>query len=162
MATQKQTESKTIPFADIEAALGSASEHFHDTAAHARESAKVAAGNVKHAVNTGIFNAGFGFSYGVVFTSVFLTELLPENSSLRKGLEQGADAALEAHARRRGIVPGEFDEEEISEAPEQEAEEAEVEAETPAPRPRSGKSRSRSRSRAKKEAAAAEADSSAA
>ncbi|HSI85114.1 MAG: hypothetical protein ACAI35_04910 [Candidatus Methylacidiphilales bacterium] len=102
MSSTKQGYSKTIPFADLEQELGAASERYEEGTAHARATAKVAAGNVKHAIKVGVFNASFGLSYGLVFSTVFLTELLPEDSTVRRGLEEGADAALEAHARLKG------------------------------------------------------------
>ena len=35
----------------------------------------------------------------MVYGVVFITELLPEENVLRRGLEEGADAALDAHGK---------------------------------------------------------------
>ncbi|MET0314105.1 MAG: hypothetical protein ABW275_06890, partial [Hansschlegelia sp.] len=46
---------------------------------------------------------------------VFLKELLPENSSVRRGLEEGAEAAFDAVAARKAgaspVVSAEFEDE---------------------------------------------------
>ena len=47
------------------------------------------------------YYAAYGMSYGLVFSGVFLKELLPASNPLRRGFEDGAAAA----ARRRGGSP---------------------------------------------------------
>jgi hypothetical protein len=60
-----------------------------------------AAGKVGSLVSSGAYHAAYGASYGVVFGGVFLKEFLPESSAVRRGLEQGSQAAIDAVASRR-------------------------------------------------------------
>lgn len=111
-ATKTQTPLETNAFSALGEALETAAERFEEGSSQARESAKKAAGTVKRAFGVGVYNTAYWVSYGAVFSSVFLTELLPENSTLRRGLEEGADAALEAHGK---LV--EVEAEEVEETP---------------------------------------------
>lgn len=88
-------------FSVLGEALESAAETFGDMTASARDGARKAARNVSSAVSTGVYKGSYGASYGVVFSAVFLTELLPGGNALRRGLEDGASAALDAAANRR-------------------------------------------------------------
>lgn len=88
-------------FSVLGEALESAAETFGDLTASARDGARKAAHNVSHVVSTGVYKGSYGASYGVVFSAVFLTELLPGGNALRRGLEDGASAALDAAANRR-------------------------------------------------------------
>jgi hypothetical protein len=96
MSAKAQKATEANPFAAISEALESAAERFEEGASNARESAKHAAGSAKKAVSTGLYNGAYGVSYGVVYATVFLTELLPKDNVIRRGLEEGADAAFEA------------------------------------------------------------------
>lgn len=86
-------------------ALGEAIEAAAGTIGAARvnasRSAKIAAGKVQSGISTGSYSAAYGLSFGVVFTAVFLKEFLPEGSAVRRGLEDGAEAAFDAVAARR-------------------------------------------------------------
>ena len=99
MSTKAQKAVETNPFASIGEALESAAERFEEGASNARESAKHAAGSAKKAIHTGLYNGSYGLSYGLVYATVFLTELLPKDNVIRRGLEEGADAAIEAHEK---------------------------------------------------------------
>jgi len=56
-----------------------------------------AAARFQSGVGKGAYYTTYGVSYGVVFTGVFLKELLPSESSLRRGFERGvADGAKAA------------------------------------------------------------------
>lgn len=79
--------------------MENAAERFEEGSANARQSAKNAAGSTQRVLKVGLYNAAYGVSYGVVFATVFLTELLPKDGILRRGLEEGADAAFDAQAK---------------------------------------------------------------
>jgi hypothetical protein len=91
----------THPLSVLGEALESAAESFGDATSNARASAKVAARKVRSTVGTGVYKSAYGVSYGVVFGGVFLKELLPENNTLRRGFEEGAEAAFDAVANRK-------------------------------------------------------------
>ena len=58
---------------------------------------RTAAARFQSSIGKGAYYTTYGVSYGVVFTGVFLKELLPSESSLRRGFEQGvADGAKAA------------------------------------------------------------------
>jgi hypothetical protein len=44
----------------------------------------------------GVFKAFYGISYGLVYSGVFITELFPEQSTVRRALTEGAEAAIDA------------------------------------------------------------------
>ena len=76
--------------------LESAAETFEEATANAHDSAKRAAVVTKSALGKALYNACYGISYGAVYSSVFLVELLPDGSTLKKGFTEGAESALEA------------------------------------------------------------------
>jgi hypothetical protein len=82
--------------------------------ANATEHAKIAAAKVQSTVSAGAYHGAYGLSYGVVFTAVFLKEFLPRNSAVRRGFEEGAEAAFDAVAARQDDA--EYDRLEPSEA----------------------------------------------
>lgn len=98
MATATATKTGN-PFAALGEALESAAGRFEKGSDHARQSAINAAGNTQRIFKTGLYNTAYGLSYGLVFATVYVTELLPKDGVLRRGLEDGADAALDAQAR---------------------------------------------------------------
>jgi hypothetical protein len=87
------------PFASLGEALETAAEHFEEGSANARQSAKNAAGTTQRIFKVGLYNTAYGLSYGLVFATVYLTEMLPKDGVLRRGLEEGADAAFEAQSK---------------------------------------------------------------
>jgi hypothetical protein len=91
----------TIDDLDQDSIFHSSAQGVSDAAADARAHAIAAAQNVKDGVSWTVYKAAFGASFGVVFTGVFLTELLPGQSSLRRGLEDGAADALDAIELRK-------------------------------------------------------------
>jgi hypothetical protein len=91
----------TSPLSVLGEALESAAETFGDATTNARASAKVAAKKVRETLSAGAYKSAYGVSYGVVFGGVFLKELLPENNVLRRGFEEGAEAAFDAVASRK-------------------------------------------------------------
>ena len=100
---------------DGDSIFESSSKGFTDAATDARAAAKIAAQNVKDGFGWSVYKAAFGVSFGVVFTGVFLTELLPAQNVLRRGLEDGADAAFDAIEARKVPVGAEaYDEHDIA------------------------------------------------
>ena len=77
-------------------ALESAADTFEQEAANAPESARRAARVTNRALGIGVFKAFYGISYGLVYSGVFLTELFPEQSTVRRALTEGAEAAIDA------------------------------------------------------------------
>ncbi|WP_020179765.1 hypothetical protein [Methylopila sp. M107] len=70
--------------------------------------AAVVAGSVKSAVvrtgeiaGAGVYRGSYGLSYGVVFSGVFVKELLPNGNALRRGFEDGSEAAFDAVEARK-------------------------------------------------------------
>ena len=61
---------------------------------------KISAGNIASGIGstfkTGVYKTSYGVSYGVIYSAVFVTELFPEDSTVLRGLKEGADAAFEA------------------------------------------------------------------
>jgi hypothetical protein len=84
------------PFSMMADALESAADTFEHAAANAPESARRAARVTKRALGIGVFKAFYGISYGLVYTGVFITELFPEQSTVRRALTEGAEAAIDA------------------------------------------------------------------
>ena len=86
------------------AALGDALEAASGTIGSVRTSVtgsvRSAAGKVGSVVSAGAYHGAYGASYGIVFTAVFLKEFLPVGSTVRRGLEEGAEAAFDAVAAR--------------------------------------------------------------
>jgi hypothetical protein len=93
--------------ADAFSALGemfeSAAETIGDFAASSRDRAAKAARSASDAVSAGVYKGAYGTSYVLVFGAVFLTDLLPLRSALRRGFEEGAHAALVTRAERRRV-----------------------------------------------------------
>lgn len=87
-------------------ALESAADTFEQAAANAPESARRAARVTKRALGIGVFKAFYGISYGLVYSGVFITELFPEQSTVRRALTEGARAAIDArHGAHRESKP---------------------------------------------------------
>jgi hypothetical protein len=84
------------PFSMMADALESAADSFEQAAANAPESARRAARVTKRALGIGVFKAFYGIAYGLVYSGVFVTELLPEQSTVRRALTEGAEAAISA------------------------------------------------------------------
>ena len=79
--------------------LESAAEAFEEASVSSSESAKRAAQTTKRAVGNFLHGAAYGVSYGLVYAGVFITELMPENNVVRRGLAEGAEAALDARKK---------------------------------------------------------------
>jgi hypothetical protein len=79
--------------------LESAAEAFEEASVNSSESAKRAAQTTKRALGNWLHGAAYGVSYGLVYAGVFVTELMPENNLVRRGLAEGAEAALGARKK---------------------------------------------------------------
>ena len=79
--------------------LESAAEAFEEASVNSSESAKRAAKTTKRAVGNFLHGAAYGVSYGLVYAGVFVTELIPETNLVRRGLAEGAEAALDARKK---------------------------------------------------------------
>ncbi len=93
--------SESNPFSALGEALDAASQSVSDARADATASAKAAALKVQSTVGAGAYYAAYGVSYGVVFSGVFLKELLPTNNAIRRGFEDGAQAAIKTAVHLR-------------------------------------------------------------
>jgi hypothetical protein len=93
MTTKTETAPETNVFSTLGDALESAAEKFEEGSAVAGQSVKEAAKVTGNLLVDGVYKAAYWTSYGFVFSGVYLIELLPETSSFRRGLEEGATDA---------------------------------------------------------------------
>lgn len=91
-------------FASLNDALETAAEYVTAAGATAGASVKTAAGKTGEVVGVGAYKTAYGVSFGLVFGAVFLKELLPSGNALRRGFEDGADAAFDAAEARKARV----------------------------------------------------------
>jgi hypothetical protein len=89
------------PFSILGDALESAAESLEQATANAPESARRAAQTTRRALGTGFYKACYGLSFGIVYSAVFIAELVPENSTMARAFREGAEAAREARRRAR-------------------------------------------------------------
>ena len=92
------------PFSMIADALESAAESFEEATANAPDSARRAARVTKRALGAGVYKAFYGLSFGIVYSGVFITELLPEKSSVRRALVEGAEAAIVSRQKSKRLI----------------------------------------------------------
>jgi hypothetical protein len=101
MTTKTEKAAETNAFSALGEALESAAEKFEEGSTVARESAKNAAQATRKVFAGGMYKTAYWVSYGFVYSTVYLTELLPEESSFRRGLEEGAtDAQAKVHGEK--------------------------------------------------------------
>jgi|ERR1700683_3244021 hypothetical protein len=102
MTTKTETAPETNAFSTLGNALESAAEKFQEGSAVARQSAEQAAKVTRNLFVDGIYKTAYWTSFGFVFSGVYLIELLPEASSFRRGLEEGAtDAQTKVHEGKK-------------------------------------------------------------
>lgn len=96
--TSEPQVSETHPSAELLAeALEAAAAADGSARTDATSFTQTTAGKLQSSIGKGAYYTTYGVSYGVVFTGVFLKELLPSESALRRGFEQGvADGARAA------------------------------------------------------------------
>jgi len=89
--------------------LESAAETFEEATANSRESAKRAAATTKRVLGNGVHKTAYGVAYGLVYSAVFVTEMLPKGNVIRQGFIEGTEAALDsrrkAQAKREATAP---------------------------------------------------------
>ncbi|WP_020179878.1 hypothetical protein [Methylopila sp. M107] len=103
-ATETIEATDRTAFASIQEAVENAVEYVGAAGASAGASVKSAAGKSGELIGVGAYKGAYGVSYGVVFSAVFLKELLPVGNSLRRGFEDGADAAFTAVEARKSTA----------------------------------------------------------
>ena len=106
MTTKTEKAAETNAFSALGEALESAAEKFEEGSTVARESAKNAAQATRKVFAGGMYKTAYWVSYGFVYSTVYLTELLPEDNSFRRGLEEGAtDAQVKVHGEKTTKSP---------------------------------------------------------
>jgi hypothetical protein len=98
MSTKSEASTANV-FSMLGDTLESAAEAFEEASVNSSESAKRAAQTTKRALGNWLHGAAYGVSYGLVYAGVFVTELMPENNLVRRGLAEGAEAALGARKK---------------------------------------------------------------
>jgi hypothetical protein len=101
MATKTKVASNTV-FSVLGDTLESAAETFEEATANSRDSARRAAATTKRALGIGVHKAAYGVAYGLVYSAVFITEMLPKDNLIRRGFLEGTEAAIES--RRKAHV----------------------------------------------------------
>jgi hypothetical protein len=101
MATKQSSRKKanSSAFHILGDTLESAAETFEEATANASDSAKRAAEITKSALSSALYKTCYGIAFGAVYSSVFLVELMPEGSNLKRGFTEGAESAIEARKK---------------------------------------------------------------
>jgi hypothetical protein len=89
-------EQKSDPFQAVAAAMASAAQAVKDGATDARESVAQALPGAGRFVSRTVYTSCYFLSYGVVFPTVLVANLLPVGGPIRYGLADGATAARDA------------------------------------------------------------------
>ncbi|HEY4814133.1 MAG TPA: hypothetical protein VIH58_05610 [Chthoniobacterales bacterium] len=105
MSTKSEASTANV-FSMLGDTLESAAEAFEEASVNSSESAKRAAKTTKRAVGNFLHGAAYGVSYGLVYAGVFVTELIPETNLVRRGLAEGAEAALDARKKVAAVKSG--------------------------------------------------------
>ena len=98
MSTKSEASTANV-FSMLGDTLESAAEAFEEASVNSSESAKRAAQTTKRALGNWLHGAAYGVSYALVYAGVFVTELIPETNLVRRGLAEGAEAALDARKK---------------------------------------------------------------
>jgi hypothetical protein len=98
----RENAPETNVFSTLGDALGSAAEKFEEGSAVAGQSLGEAAKVTGNLFIEGVYKSAYWTSFGLVFSGVYLIELLPVTSSFRRGLEEGAsDAQTKVHEGKK-------------------------------------------------------------
>ncbi len=89
---------------DLAEAMENAIDYIGTASASAGASVKSAAGRTGEVMGAGVYKGAYGVSYGLVFSAVFLKELLPTGNAVRRGFEDGAEAAFTAVEARKSRI----------------------------------------------------------
>jgi hypothetical protein len=98
MATKTKAAAATV-FSVLGDTLESAAETFEEATANSRESAKRAAATTKRVFGNGVHKTAYGVAYGLVYSAVFITEMLPKGNVIRQGFIEGTQAAIETRRK---------------------------------------------------------------
>jgi len=98
MATKTKVAANTV-FSVLGDTLESAAESFEEATANSRDSAKRAAATTKRALGIGVHKAAYGIAFGLVYSAVFITEMLPKENIVRRGFIEGTEGALESRRK---------------------------------------------------------------
>jgi hypothetical protein len=98
MATKSKVAANTV-FSVLGDTLESAAESFEEATANSRDSAKRAAATTKRALGIGVHKAAYGIAFGLVYSAVFITEMLPKDHIIRRGFIEGTEEALDSRRK---------------------------------------------------------------
>src|SRR3984885_2974562 len=101
MATKTKAAASTV-FSVLGDTLETAAETFEEATANSRDSARRAAATTKRALGIGVHKAAYGVAFGLVYSAVFITEMLPKGNLIRRGFIEGTEAAMDS--RRKAQV----------------------------------------------------------
>jgi hypothetical protein len=102
MATKTKAAPATV-FSVLGDTLESAAESFEEATANSRDSAKRAAATTKRALGIGVHKAAYGVAFGLVYSAVFITEMLPKGNMIRRGFIEGTEAALDSRRKTQTL-----------------------------------------------------------
>src|SRR5580658_8512051 len=99
MATKTKAAAATV-FSVLGDTLESAAETFEEATANSRDSAKRAAATTKRVLGNGVHKTAYGVAFGLVYSAVFITEMLPKGNLIRRGFIEGTEAAIDSRRKR--------------------------------------------------------------
>jgi hypothetical protein len=102
MATKTKAAPSTV-FSVLGDTLETAAESFEEATANSRDSAKRAAATTKRALGIGVHKAAYGVAFGLVYSAVFITEMLPKGNLVRRGFIEGTEAALDSRRKAQTL-----------------------------------------------------------
>jgi len=98
MATKTKAAASTV-FSVLGDTLETAAESFEEATANSRDSAKRAAATTKRALGIGVHKTAYGIAFGLVYSAVFITEMLPKENIIRRGFIEGTEGALDSRRK---------------------------------------------------------------
>jgi hypothetical protein len=98
MATKTKAAANSV-FSVLGDTLESAAETFEEATANSRDSAVRAAATTKRALGNGVHKTAYGIAFGLVYSAVFVTEMLPKGNLIRRGFVEGTEAALDSRRK---------------------------------------------------------------
>jgi len=102
MATKTKAVASTV-FSVLGDTLESAAETFEEATANSRDSAKRAAATTKRALGIAVHKSAYGVAFGLVYSAVFITELLPKENIIRRGFIEGTEEALASRRKAQAL-----------------------------------------------------------
>jgi hypothetical protein len=102
MATKTKAVASTV-FSVLGDTLESAAESFEEATANSRDSAKRAAATTKRALGIGVHKAAYGVAFGLVYSAVFITEMLPKGNIIRRGFIEGTEDAIDSRRKSQTL-----------------------------------------------------------